>query len=113
MAQPDFFWGIFLVYQQLFFEGIGKLPRNDISEFPQIKPKTFKEFLELRADLRIQTHLMDKIGQELSAAKDAVFHRIEEAIHFLSINAQHISSDVKTKLSHLLSKPETSTEPPK
>jgi len=113
MAQPDFFWGVFLVYQQLLFDGTGKLLRNDISEFPQIKPLSFKQYLEMHPDQRIKIGLLDKIGQELSAAKDVVFQRIEDAIHFLSINAQNLSADVKAKLSHLLAKPETSTEPPK
>jgi len=113
MANPDFFWGIFLMYQQFLFDGTGKLTRNDINEFPQIKPLSFKEVLEMHPDLRIKTSLLDTIGQELSAAKDYAFDRIEEAIHFLSINAQHLGADVKAKLSHLLSKPETSTEPPK
>jgi len=113
MAQPDFFWGIFLVYQQLMFDGTGQLPRNDIKEFPQIKPVSFREYLETHPDQRIKIKFLDMVGQELSAAKDAVFQRIEDAIHFLSINAQSLSADVKAKLSHLLSKPETSTEPQK
>jgi len=133
MAEPDYFWGIFLGYQYFLFRGIGKLPQNDIKEFPEIKPVSFEEFLKQNDDQRIKlTGIDEALLENVSEAfqdfkqklieekdvlveqfenaekkiidtKDVLIGKLENAVHFLTLNASHITTEIKAKIAHVLS----------
>jgi len=106
MSDPDYFWSVFLMYELFFFDGTGKLVRNDTSDFPDIKPTSFEDFIKQNPDQRFKTSILTTITQDIQAG----FKRLEDAVHYLTLNAKNITLDMKEKLSHLISKSEAKVE---
>jgi len=125
MAQPEFFWGVFLGYVRLFFGGVGKLSRNDVGEFGGVKSLSFEEFLRLNEDHRLKLDVsfnvlsekLEKLELGVKKTKDVVVGKVEEAVEkmeeavsYLVKNAKGITADLKAKLTKLVEhKPTTST----
>lgn len=116
MNDPDFIWGVFVGYMRLLYTGVGKLPQNEINEYPQVQHESFEEFLRNHPDQRLELFgiygkISEKAGHmlhEVAHTKDAVFNKVEEAVGYLVKNAKSVTEDLRNKLKHLLKdEPET------